>query len=215
MSQKRKLTSYTIEQRYKVLTLLDKGEKASKIAKEYGIPKNNISTWNKPENREKIVKEYEAGAVDSKRKRFREGKYSDIEEALLKWFKDVQENFDITTTFEEYVAADNSVSTTESITEEAIVQSVLASKFVKEEADGQEEDEEETEEKDDTPMNTVQCLEAIAGIRRFFQASNLPENVFDALTVLEDYALQQQITRKTKQTKITELFDNMIKKENN
>ena len=119
MSQKRKLTSYTIEQRYKVLTLLDKGEKASKIAKEYGIPKNNISTWNKPENREKIVKEYEAGAVDSKRKRFREGKYSDI------------------------------------------------------------------------------------------------ENVFDALTVLEDYALQQQITRKTKQTKITELFDNMIKKENN
>ena len=60
MSQKRKLTSYTIEQRYKVLTLLDKGEKASKIAKEYGIPKNNISTWNKPENREKIVKEYEA-----------------------------------------------------------------------------------------------------------------------------------------------------------
>ena len=127
----------------------------------------------------------------------------------------VQENFDITTTFEEYVAADNSVSTTESITEEAIVQSVLASKFVKEEADGQEEDEEETEEKDDTPMNIVQCLEAIAGIRRFFQASNLPENVFDALTVLEDYALQQQITRKTKQTKITELFDNMIKKENN
>ena len=59
----------------------------------------------------------------------------------------VQENFDITTTFEEYVAADNSVSTTESITEEAIVQSVLASKFVKEEADGQEEDEEETEKK--------------------------------------------------------------------
>ena len=93
MSQKRKLTSYTIEQRYKVLTLLDKGEKASKIAKEYGIPKNKISTWNKPENREKIVKEYEAGAVDSKRKRFREGKYSDIEEALMKWFKDVRFSF--------------------------------------------------------------------------------------------------------------------------
>ena len=56
------------------------------ISKEYAIPKNNIVTWNKPENREKIVKEYEAGAVDSyKRKRFREGKYSDIEEALMKW----------------------------------------------------------------------------------------------------------------------------------
>ena len=52
--------------------------------------RNNISNWNKPENREKIVKEYEAGAVDSKRKRFREGKYSDIEEALMKWFRDVR-----------------------------------------------------------------------------------------------------------------------------
>ena len=93
----------------------------------------------------------------------------------------------------------------------AIVQSVLASKSIKEEADGQD-DEEEAEKDDEPPMNTVQCLEAIAGIRRFFQASNLPENIFDALTVLEDYALQQQITRKTKQTKITELFDNMIKK---
>ena len=36
------------------------------------------------------MKECEAGAVDSKRKRFREGKYSDIEETLMKWFKDVR-----------------------------------------------------------------------------------------------------------------------------
>ena len=96
----------------------------------------------------------------------------------------------------------------------AIFQLVLASKSIKEEADGQE-DEEEAEEEDETPMNSVQCLDAIARIRRFFQASNLHKNVFDALTVLKDYALQQQITRKTKQTKITEMFDNMIKKENN
>ena len=81
----------------------------------------------------------------------------------------VQQNFDITTTFEEYVAADDSVSTTENITEEAIVQSILASKSVKEEPDGQEEDEEETEEKDETPMNSFQCLDAISRIRRFFR----------------------------------------------
>ena len=115
----------------------------------------------------------------------------------------VQENFDITTTFEEYVAAGNSVSIIENITEEAIVQSVLASKSVKDKTDGQEEDEEETKEKDGTPMNSVQCLNAISRIRRFFQASNLPENVFDALTLLEDSALHQQIKRKTKQTQIT------------
>ena len=71
---------------------------------------------------------------------------------------------------------------------------------------------EETEVKDETPMNSVQCLDAIARIRTFFQASNLTENDFDTLNVLEDYALQQQITRKTKQTKITELFYNMRKK---
>ena len=51
----------------------------------------------------------------------------------------------------------------------AIVQSVLASKSIKEEADGQE-DEEEAEEKDETPMNSVQCLDAINRIRKFFQA---------------------------------------------
>ena len=38
----------------------------------------------------------------------------------------VQENFDITTTFEEYVVADDSVSTTETSLKEAIVESVLA-----------------------------------------------------------------------------------------
>ena len=53
------------------------------------------------------------------------------------------------------------------------VQSVLAPKSIKEEADGQE-DEEEAEEEDETPMNSVQCLDATARIRRFFQASNLP-----------------------------------------
>ena len=129
----------------------------------------------------------------------------------------VQENMGITITFEEYVSADDTVSTTESVTEEEIVQSILASRGPKEETDGHEEDEEETEEKEDCniPMNTVQCLGAIAGIRRFFQASDLPDNVFDAITVLEDHALQLQISRKTKQTKINELFDSMIKKESN
>ena len=56
------------------------------------------------------------------------------------------------------------------------------------------------------PANTAQCLEAISGIRTFFQAGPMPQKVFDALTVLEDYALQSQITKKTKQFKITDMF---------
>ena len=75
VSQKRKLSSYTIAQKYEVLQLLGKGKKPSIIAKEMGIPKNNIFTWNKPEVMQRIVNEYESGMANSKRKRLREGKY--------------------------------------------------------------------------------------------------------------------------------------------
>ena len=34
----------------------------------------------------------------------------------------------------------------------------------------------------------------------------MPQKVFDALTVLEDYALESQITKKMKQFKITDMF---------
>ena len=90
VSQKRKLSSYTLAKKYEVLQLLDKGQKASQIARDLGIPKNNISTWSKPETKQKILMEYESGITDSKRKRFRQGKYADIEDALLQWFKDVR-----------------------------------------------------------------------------------------------------------------------------
>lgn len=97
--------------------------------------------------------------------------------------------------FEDYVAVDNSIATAENITEDEIVQSVLASKGVKEEEEDDDEDKEELGETDrkNVPSNTTQCLEAIAGIRTFFQSSSMPENVFDALTLLEDYAMQMQI----------------------
>ena len=82
MSAKRKLASYSIEQKY-VLMLLEKGEKVTKISKDLNIPKNSISTWAKQENKQRIIREYESGTFDSKRKRFRDSKYEDIEAALL------------------------------------------------------------------------------------------------------------------------------------
>ena len=63
---------------------------------------------------------------------------------------------------------------------------------------------------DNVPSYTAQCLEAISAIRAFFQSSGMPENVFNAMTVLEDHALQSQILSKKKQCKTTDLF---IKKE--
>ena len=90
MSQKRKLTSYTLAQKYEILLLLDKGEKACKLSKEYGIPKGCISKWAKPENKQKILSDYESGNSNVQRKKVKEGKYADIEEALLQWVKDVR-----------------------------------------------------------------------------------------------------------------------------
>ena len=67
MSQKRKLTSYTLAQNYEIL-LLDKGEKACKLSKEYGIPKGCISKWAKPKNKQKILSDYESGNSNVQRK---------------------------------------------------------------------------------------------------------------------------------------------------
>ena len=53
---------------------------------------------------------------------------------------------------------------------------------------------------DNVPSNTAKCLEAISGIIAFFQESGMPENVFDALTVLEDHAIQSQISSKQEKT---------------
>ena len=90
MSQKRKVGSYTLAEKYEILLLLNKGEKACKLSKPFNIPKNSISTWAKPENKQKIMNEFESGTVGLQRKRFKEGKYSDIEDALLQWVKDLR-----------------------------------------------------------------------------------------------------------------------------
>ena len=117
--------------------------------------------------------------------------------------------------FEEYVDRDSQICTTQKLTEESIVESVIAAK-AKIQEEIKEEDEEMKDEDDlptdNVPSNTAQCLEAISGIRAFFQSSCMPENVFNALTVLEDHALQSQIFSKKKQCKITDLF---MKKEKN
>ena len=90
MSQKRKLTSYTLAQKYEILFLLDEVEKVYKLSKEYGIPKGYISKWAQPENKQKILSDYESGNSNVQRKKVKEGKYVDIEEALLERVRDVR-----------------------------------------------------------------------------------------------------------------------------
>ena len=89
-TQKWKLSSYSLAQKYDVLMKLQGGEKICKIAKDLNIPRNSISTWAKEENKQKIIREYERGNYDSSRKRMRDSKYDDIEEALIQWFKEMR-----------------------------------------------------------------------------------------------------------------------------
>ena len=70
--------------------LLDKDENACKLSKEFSIPKNSVSTWAKPENKQDIGNEFESEAVNVQRKKLKEGKYSYIGHILLQWVKDVK-----------------------------------------------------------------------------------------------------------------------------
>ena len=122
----------------------------------------------------------------------------------------IQDHLGFSTTFEEYVDIDSQICAIQELTEESIVESVIAAK-TKIQEEIKEKDDEMKEEVDDLPTdnassNTAQCLEKISGIRAFFQSLDIPENVFDALTVLEDHALQSQIFSKKNQCKITDLF---------
>ena len=51
-TQKRKRLS--LVEKYKAITELESGTKPSKVAEKYGVPRNTISTWLLPENKEKI-----------------------------------------------------------------------------------------------------------------------------------------------------------------
>ena len=119
----------------------------------------------------------------------------------------IQEQYEIDIPFENYVAVDDAVLTGENMTDEEIVQSVIASKdTIEVKKEEPEEEDEEEEVSDRVPENTAQCLESIAGIQAFFQTSSVPEYVLEALKTLEDHAVQSSIARRKKQCKLTDIF---------
>ena len=92
---------------------------------------------------------------------------------------------------------DDAVLTGENMTDEEIVQLVIASKdTIEVKKEEPEEEDEEEEVSDRVPENTAQCLESIAGIQAFFQTSSVPEYVLEALKTLEDHAVQSSIARR-------------------
>ena len=45
-------------------------------------------------------------------------------------------------------------------------------------------------------ISSAQCIDYISEICNIFQVSGMSDSIFDALTLLEDHAIQSQISRK-------------------
>ena len=66
---------------------MEDGKTKSKVAAEYGIPKNTLSTWLK--NKDKIFEATNKGS-NSKRQRLRQGTFANLNQAMFKWFQVVR-----------------------------------------------------------------------------------------------------------------------------
>ena len=82
----------SLVEKYKAITELESGTKPSKVAEKYGVPRNTISTWLLPENKEKIKSAFHFGEVGTKRKNIRVGQNENLEKALSDWFKRMRMN---------------------------------------------------------------------------------------------------------------------------
>ena len=78
------------EEKFKAIKDVDSGTKKSVVARNLGIPLYTLSTWLK--NREKIEEAVRQNLISGQRKRMRTGTFGDIEEALMKWFRNARKN---------------------------------------------------------------------------------------------------------------------------
>lgn len=81
-------TTLTLAEKVAAIREVDKGiKKKSEIAKDFGIPPNTLSTYLK--NRDKILSS--AVQFDKGRKRLRESDNPDVDNCVLKWFKQARD----------------------------------------------------------------------------------------------------------------------------
>jgi len=85
MSIKRKCVDLDLSSKMDIIKLIDAKFKRKDIADKYGIDVSTISKLYK--NREKITKNFHSSLLVADRKQMRTSVYTDVEEALLKWFK--------------------------------------------------------------------------------------------------------------------------------
>ncbi|KAM5255825.1 tigger transposable element-derived protein 4 [Ctenodactylus gundi] len=84
----KKKKSLSIEEKIDIINAVESGKKKAEIAAEYGIKKNSLSSIMK--NKEKVLEAFESLRFDPKRKRLRTAFYTDLEEALMRWYRIAQ-----------------------------------------------------------------------------------------------------------------------------
>ncbi|KAH3773599.1 hypothetical protein DPMN_174961 [Dreissena polymorpha] len=87
---KRKLENKSFKEKYEAIIEVEKGLKTKKkIAEEFGIPQNTLSTWIK--KKDKIKAKFLTGDLELTRKQARTAKFPDIEAALLALCKNARQ----------------------------------------------------------------------------------------------------------------------------
>ncbi|KFQ45410.1 Tigger transposable element-derived protein 4, partial [Nestor notabilis] len=84
----RRKKSISIEEKIDIISAVESGAKKADVAAKYGIKKNSLSSIMK--NKEKVLEAFESLRFDPKRKRLRTAFYTDLEEALVKWYRIAQ-----------------------------------------------------------------------------------------------------------------------------
>ena len=77
--------SLSVRVKIEIISNIEKGEKQATICKRLGLPKTTVSSiW---KNRESLKRSFTSSELQSDCKRFRSSQFSDIDAALLEWFK--------------------------------------------------------------------------------------------------------------------------------
>ena len=90
MASKRKRKELTITEKFEIITFCQKNKdlKQKEIATKFGIPSSTLSGLLKQSG--SIKQDYEDNTIASKTKRKRKCKLTDIDNALLLWFKQLR-----------------------------------------------------------------------------------------------------------------------------
>ncbi|XP_072172602.1 tigger transposable element-derived protein 4-like [Diadema setosum] len=89
MASQKKRKSLSLERKIEILRAVDSGRKKSDVAKEFELSSSTMSTIIK--NKCRIEEQYESAKYNPSHKRFRTAALDDVEEALIKWFRDVRD----------------------------------------------------------------------------------------------------------------------------